>query len=594
MATEALAQSTGQKVRLGGEPRVSFFPAPAVTLEKVVFPMSGDQSLDAEGVVARLRLLPLLIGRLEVADVTLNRPTLVVTGKSLVMGPALVGLVAGPNRPELRLVGGTIAVRNADGLTEELVSGINARLDRSAGGGSLVAKIAFAWRDRTADADLELANAAAFITGEPCGTRLDITSGTSWMRFKGSSSAGPNAKAQGDFSGEASSLRDLLAWVGLPAPTAGGLGRFAFSAKIAADRTGVQLSPVSAELDGNRSEGALSLKLDGERPEIQGTFAADALDLTPYGRFVMTEPSDGAWDRSALNVHPLSRIDIDLRLSAARMRAEDSNFERVATSAVLRSGRLVVALGTAQAWGGNVRASLDLSPAKDGVGTTMRLQADGTGISLERTFGDLLGIRRIEGSGDVQTVLEGSGASYYEIAQSLSGNVALRVSNGAIAGIDIGQVMRRIERRPLSGGGDLRGGRTPFEQLGAKIFIADGIATLQQAHMEGKQVLLSLEGEVAVGSRDIDLQGRAVLLPAGSGTSDRQAAPFDLPFIVQGPWSSPYVMLDPKSLIQRSGAAQPLLDAVRNKGVGEAAVRSVIEQLAKPTALPPAPTKAGN
>ncbi len=589
---EALSKSTGQHARFAGEPRVTFFPAPGLTLDKVVFPMGGGLSLDSDGMVARLRLLPLLVGDLEVADVTLTRPTLVVTGKSPVLKSALVALVAGPNMPELRLVGGTIALRNADGLTEELVSGIDARLDRSAGGAGLVAKVAFAWRDRVTDVDIELMNVAAFLSGQSSAARLDVTSGPSWLRFRGTSSGGTHAKALGDFSGEARSLRDMFSWVGLPVPASGGLGRFTFSSRMSADRAGLQLSDVSAELDGNRSEGAVNLKLDGDRPAVQGTFAADALDLTPYGRIAMTEPSDGAWDRRRLNVNPLSRIDLDLRLSAARMRMDDTLFERVATSAVLRSGRLVVALATAQAWGGNVRASLDLAPAPDGSGSALRLQADGKGIALDRALGDVLGIRRIEGIGDLEAVLESKGTSYYAMAQALSGNVTMLVANGAIAGIDIGQVMRRIERRPLSGGGDIRGGRTPFDQLTAKITISDGIARLDQANMEGKQVRLSLGGEVAIGSRDIDLQGRAVLQPPTSISGDRPAQPFDLPFIVQGSWSSPFVMLDPQSLIQRSGAAQPLLEAVRNKGGGEAAVRSVLEHLAQPTALPPAPAKA--
>ncbi|OYW98397.1 MAG: hypothetical protein B7Z15_22170 [Rhizobiales bacterium 32-66-8] len=206
----------------------------------------------------------------------------------------------------------------------------------------------------------------------------------------------------------------------------------------------------------------------------------------------------------------------------------------------------------------------------------------------------MLAIRRIEGVGDLEADLSGTGRSYFELAQSLSGQVNLQAANGSVTGIDVAQVMRRIERRPLSGGGDLRGGRTPFERLNASISLASGVATIHTADILGKQVNLLLKGEVDVGARDIDLQGHAILLTSPSG-SERQGPPFDLPFIIQGSWQSPFVMLDPRSLIERSGAAQPLLEAVRNRGpVGEAAVRTVIEQLAKPTALPPAPDKTAN
>lgn len=586
VVTDALARSTGQRASISGEPRLAVFPVPSVILEKVAFPMPGRMALDAQGAVARLRLLSLLTGRVEVADVTLERPTLVITGRSPVLAPSLVALLAGTDLPELRLEGGTVAMRNADGLTEELVSGIDAHVERSLGGGGLTARLSFTWRDRTTRAELDIADARAFLAGQESDARAHVASGDSWLRFRGQAAAGPSARMAGEVSGETAALRDLLSWAGVTLPLSGGFHQFAFSGSVKADRQSVQLSPVSATLDGNKSEGALTLKLDGPRPSLEGTFAANAVDLTPYGRIAMTERADGDWDRTSINPRPLSRLDLDLRLSAARMKVDESVFERVATSAVLRSGHLVLALGTAQAWGGSVRASLDIVANGGKDGTALKFQGAGTGIALDRAFGDLLGIRRIEGAGDVEAVLEGTGHSYYEIAQALSGMVMLQAVNGSIAGIDVAQVMRRIERRPLSGGGDLRGGRTPFERLVAKINLTDGVARVIQAQMSGKQVNLALDGAVDVGSRDIDLQGRAILLPS---TSAERSAPFDLPFIIQGPWSSPFVMLDPRSLIERSGAAQPLLEAVRNRGPsGEAAVRSVIEQLAKPTALPPA------
>ena len=41
------------------------------------------------------------------------------------------------------------------------------------------------------------------------------------------------------------------------------------------------------------------------------------------------------------------------------------------------------------------------------------------------------------------------------------------------------------ERRPLSGTGDFRNGRTPFEKLTADFKITEGIATVEHLNMEG-------------------------------------------------------------------------------------------------------------
>jgi AsmA protein len=64
---------------------------------------------------------------------------------------------------------------------------------------------------------------------------------------------------------------------------------------------------------------------------------------------------------------------------------------------------------------------------------------------------------------------------------------------------------------------------------------------------------------------------------------------------VQGPWDDPLIFPDPESLIRRSQAAGPLLDAVKDRKTRDA-VRSVIERLTgggvKPAAAPDAEVTA--
>ena len=55
---------------------------------------------------------------------------------------------------------------------------------------------------------------------------------------------------------------------------------------------------------------------------------------------------------------------------------------------------------------------------------------------------------------------------------------------------------------------------------------------------------------------------RAPSLPAGPAAL---LPSFELPFMVQGPWDDPIMLPDPEILMQRSGAAAPLLDAARNR-----------------------------
>jgi AsmA protein len=114
--------------------------------------------------------------------------------------------------------------------------------------------------------------------------------------------------------------------------------------------------------------------------------------------------------------------------------------------------------------------------------------------------------------------------------------------------------------------------------------------------MEGPSVGLALAGSASIPERDLDLRGTASLLAIS--TSGTAAPAFELPFMVQGSWDDPIILPDPQSRIQRSGAAQPILDAIRSRSLRDP-VRSAIERLtgAAPAETPPAaaaPALAGS
>ena len=113
--------------------------------------------------------------------------------------------------------------------------------------------------------------------------------------------------------------------------------------------------------------------------------------------------------------------------------------------------------------------------------------------------------------------------------------------------------------------------------------------------MEGPSVGLALTGSASIPARELDLRGTASLLSVAARGTSAAAPAFELPFMVQGPWDDPIILPDPQSRIQRSGAAQPILDAVRNRSARDP-VRSAIERLTGATSDPsaPSPTAAPN
>jgi AsmA protein len=212
-----------------------------------------------------------------------------------------------------------------------------------------------------------------------------------------------------------------------------------------------------------------------------------------------------------------------------------------------------------------------------------------TDVDLESCLNDLFGAHHLEGRGTLSYEVEGSGSSIMGLAQALSGETTLTASNGALTGFNVEHSLRQLERSPLSVAGELRGGRTPFDRLRAKIKIAEGTANLDEFEIDGPAIRLALGGSASIPAREFNLQGTAGLIPAANTAT---AAP-ELPFVVRGSWDDFQVTPDPRSLINRSGAAIPLLNAVRDRKAREDAIRSTIERWTGGPVKPASPPADG-
>src|SRR5204863_9905249 len=98
--------------------------------------------------------------------------------------------------------------------------------------------------------------------------------------------------------------------------------------------------------------------------------------------------------------------------------------------------------------------------------------------------------------------VESAGASVYDLAKRLNGTANLLSRKGAIAGLNVEQLLRRIERRPLSGAGEFRLGKTPYEALTVNLKIVDGLANVEEVRLEGVAVELGMTGTASIPARE--------------------------------------------------------------------------------------------
>lgn len=588
-----IRSATGLDPILRGRATVSLFPKGSVSFADVVLGDAERPALTAERLTARLRFFPLLIGRVEIADVSLERPTISVDiepdGRSNWSG--LIDGLARNQKPnaeravaafsEMRIDGGTVVLRNHAHKTIETLYNVDFSLAWPSISKSFGATGHFVWHNEPVDASVTLADFPAALAGNRTGLKLRVAGAPMKAAFEGAISVKPTLKIEGTLAADATSLRAALIWAGQNPLPGGGFGRFAIKAQTNVVGGTINLSSVNVELDGNNAEGVLTFATDG-RQTLQGTLAADTLDLTPYVSTVrLLTTNQREWNNARIVSGGLSGIDFDLRLSAAKVIMSNAKIGRTAIGANLRNGRLAVTIGEAQAYGGVIKGSLALANFDSGV--DVKSQMNFIDVDLESCLGQLFGLHRLAGKGNISFAVEGNGESVLAVTRTMNGTAGLIGRNGALTGLNVEQLLRRLERRPLSGGGEFRTGSTPYEKITVALKIVQGTVSVEEVKIDGSAVRLALAGSASIPARELDLTGTAALIAA----SRPGVAPFELPFIVQGSWDDPIMLPDAEALIRRSGAAAPLLNAVRERSARDA-VRSTIERLTGGAAGEPA------
>src|SRR5207237_333687 len=71
-------------------------------------------------------------------------------------------------------------------------------------------------------------------------------------------------------------------------------------------------------------------------------------------------------------------------------------------------------------------------------------------VDLLACTSELFGLTRLTGRGNLGVALEATGNSPFALAQSLDGTATLTGHAGAISGFHVGQLVKRLERRPAS------------------------------------------------------------------------------------------------------------------------------------------------
>ena len=329
---------------------------------------------------------------------------------------------------------------------------------------------------------------------------------------------------------EARSLRECLAWIGRDVPLSPLAGAFSIAGRVETADRSVSWPGLRIGLGTNTLEGAGAVALgpgDGARLSVQATLAAETLDLAPLVgdlRQLLDQES------RSLALGPLTRGDLDLRLSAAEGRAGPVEVQDLAASVLVRDAAIEVAVNRARVQNGTFKGRMTLASGSDPATTEMRAQGSLDRLDLGGLLSAVGASRWVTGPAQGHFALEASARDSATLLKRLGGRATLAVESGTITGLDLADVVHR-NGGVAAGALARRNGRTAFERAAVTLRFADGVGEIAEAGLIGPSVAATLQGQVSLPERRLNARGSLALRPAADPVRG-------LAFAITGPLSA--------------------------------------------------------
>ncbi|HEV2566982.1 MAG TPA: AsmA-like C-terminal region-containing protein [Microvirga sp.] len=555
--TRHVKDKYGLDLTVRGRSTFAVLPIPRVKFENVTLQFP-DEALKAEGGTLRgeLRLLPLLVGRIELSDFDLSETRITASAKALQSVRWKEALKDRSSETYARrLIVSKSTLRwtdlkdaNLDQLTL-VIRWADAAEPMTMAGSAL-------WRDE--EVSLEQASLFPDLLASDRISPFTLTLSTPSARIaaEGEAQLGETPRITGESTLQAKSVRDFTRWSGVELPFGSLLRAVSVSGDFSMDKRRLSWPAVSVTLGEDKLEGTLGVRFDTDRPVITGTLAADTLNLSDlFAPFSQARTSSGSWSEETIDLTRATGTDLDLRLSAASASLGRLSLDDMAASVLVQPGRIEASIGRAGFNEGSLKGRLSL--VKQNGQVEFKSQGTFAGVKIAPFLAAMGEPRWITGSAEGQFSFEGLGKNPADVIRQAQGRSSIEVTDGEIVGIALDDALRRVEKRPLLASLNWKGGRTPFDKAQAQVVVKSGIGEIVEAQFKGPDVQANLKGQLLLVDRTLSMT--ANVSPAGAPADQSPA----LVFNVLGDWDNVAVSPQVRSLIERSGAAKPLFPSER-------------------------------
>jgi AsmA protein len=558
---DELSEWSGLDVTIGAAPETDIWPDLQANLTDVAFSLPGGATIaTAERMEVGLSAWAVLSGNVEFSSIRFVRPTIIIGddnpitalggkfGRALATARSIVDENrANPDTARLPsdtfgsldFSDGRIVAMSGSSETE-VASGLAGRLSWATLNGRADASVSGIWRGEQIALNVSSANPLLLLGGAATPVTIALKSAPANLSFDGMASASQRGYVDGRVSFSAPSARKLFEWSGAQLAHSTATGSISLDSQIQGDRDRLRLEDATITMDGKPARGALDLLMKGKLPMVSGTLAFDTLDLRAF--LSAFTPLDASADNGpgVIDADFASRLNLDLRLSAAQATAGAFSLSDVAATARVSEELAAFDISDALAFGGSVQTGLRFNRKPGGTEVEVRLLAtDVDGGAL----GPAIGMTRLvpAARGTVSIILKGDGENWGELLAQASGSFSANFGAGSLSGIDVAGLLLRLKDGQPFPFSEVATGSSPFDGLDVKAVLSDGTARIERAELRTPLDRITLAGAASLSDGAINLSATAQP-PSQAASAEGSAPGAGTAFAIKGQSNAPTVI----------------------------------------------------
>ena len=432
------------------------------------------------------------------------------------------------------------------------ISGVDMAIDLPGLAGSPSLKGEVVYNKRKVGLDVGLDPLDKILGGESFSLKANVASDLLAVSYDGQIQQDPVPGLDGQFSLDATSVGQLLAWLGQPLPEdQPDPGPLAVRATLAADGTKVALK--EATITGKEIDGKPAAKVTasgsfdggGEIAQFEGKVDVARLDLNAFMPAASEEEAPAAeaeaapaqgWSEEPIDASGLRQAEGTISLTTGEVLFRDVVVQNTAAEVKLAGGVMNFTLSELVLSPGQVAAAAMVDGSAQGVGLSYDVKL--SGVEAKPFLKSFAGTDILSGKMELQAKGAAKGANQLQIVKSLNGDGGLKFLDGAVEGFDLAGTIRSAGQLGMAPEGGEKP-KTDFTELSATFTITDGLVQNRDFKMLAPVVRVNGAGDVPLPPRTLDYKVEAKLVASLKGQGGEDAlAGIPIPVHAHGPWDN--------------------------------------------------------